>query len=46
MAIVDDNVFKVVEKAADAVLKRSEGWSIGQKVGASLVCMLAAEHRF
>jgi hypothetical protein len=30
MAIVDDNVLKVVEKAADAVLKRSEGWSIGQ----------------
>lgn len=46
LAIVYDKVLKVVEKAADAVLKCSEDWSIGQKVGASLVCMLAAEHRF
>jgi hypothetical protein len=46
MAIADDNVLKVVEETADAVLRRSEGWRIGQKGGASLVCLFASEHRF
>jgi hypothetical protein len=42
MGVIDDKLLKGLEKAGETVLKHSEGWGIGQKVVAFLVCLLAA----
>jgi hypothetical protein len=41
MGAIDDKMLKGWEKAADTLLKHSERWSVGQKVVAFAVCLIA-----
>jgi hypothetical protein len=46
MAATNASVTKAMEKVAESVLKRSEQWTIGQKIAAALICLLAGAALF